>query len=183
MDGLKPILVAKYSELYQLCARNGIGIQFTSGYRSSAEQDALYAKGRTLPGEIVTNAKGGQSLHNFGVAFDIVLLTGGQPDWSLPAGAWNRVGDLGATIGLEHGDRGYVDLPHFQMMMGYSLQDFQNGTVDWTKWEIHAPAAQPDTAADPSPVKDIQPSIAEANPGSAWQRAFAYFLALFTKTK
>jgi len=35
-----------------------------SGYRSNAEQDALYAKGRTAPGKVVTWARGGQSRHN-----------------------------------------------------------------------------------------------------------------------
>nr|WP_295770097.1 M15 family metallopeptidase [Rhodoferax sp.] len=44
--------------------------------RSCAEQDALYAQGRTAPGNKVTNAKSGDSNHNFGIAFDIgVRLT------------------------------------------------------------------------------------------------------------
>jgi len=47
-----------------------------SGTRTYAEQDALYAKGRTKPGPIVTNARGGQSNHNFGIAWDIGLFEG-----------------------------------------------------------------------------------------------------------
>lgn len=43
----------------------------TEGYRSGARQDQLYAQGRTRPGEIVTNAKAGQSAHNYGLAVDI----------------------------------------------------------------------------------------------------------------
>src|SRR5690606_7828810 len=46
----------------------GIQLRITQGYRSIAEQDALYAQGRTAPGEIVTNARGGQSNHNYGLA-------------------------------------------------------------------------------------------------------------------
>ena len=46
----------------------GIQLRITQGYRSIAEQDALYAQGRTAPGEIVTNARGGQSYHNYGLA-------------------------------------------------------------------------------------------------------------------
>lgn len=41
------------------------------GYRSIEEQNALYAQGRTAPGKRVTNAKGGQSAHNFGMAIDV----------------------------------------------------------------------------------------------------------------
>jgi hypothetical protein len=46
--------------------------------RSFAEQDALYAQGRTKPGKIVTKARGGFSNHNFGVAFDIGVFKGGS---------------------------------------------------------------------------------------------------------
>ncbi len=48
-----------------------------SGTRTYAEQDALYAKGRTVPGPVVTNAKGGHSNHNFGVAGDFGVFHGG----------------------------------------------------------------------------------------------------------
>ena len=34
------------------------------GHRSDVIQDALYAQGRTTPGDIVTNAKAGESKHN-----------------------------------------------------------------------------------------------------------------------
>lgn len=47
-----------------------------SGTRTYAEQNLLYAQGRTLPGKIVTNARGGQSNHNFGIAWDIGLFEG-----------------------------------------------------------------------------------------------------------
>jgi len=49
-----------------------------SGTRTYQEQDVIYAQGRTTPGNIVTNAKGGQSNHNFGIAWDIGLFNGGQ---------------------------------------------------------------------------------------------------------
>jgi peptidoglycan L-alanyl-D-glutamate endopeptidase CwlK len=41
------------------------------GYRSVEEQDWLYAQGRTRPGNKVTNARGGSSAHNFGLAVDL----------------------------------------------------------------------------------------------------------------
>ncbi|WP_442780551.1 M15 family metallopeptidase [Bacillus sp. Au-Bac7] len=51
----------------------GIYVLITDGYLSYAEQDALYAQGRTKPGEIFTNANGGQSKHNFGIVVDYCL--------------------------------------------------------------------------------------------------------------
>ena len=43
-------------------------VRIAQGLRTFAEQDALYAQGRTKPGKKVTNAKGGQSVHNYGFA-------------------------------------------------------------------------------------------------------------------
>lgn len=52
-----------------------------SSRRTFAAQDALYAQGRTKPGKIVTNAKGGQSAHNYGMATDWCLWEKGEPHW------------------------------------------------------------------------------------------------------
>ncbi len=49
-------------------------IRIVQGLRTIAEQDALYAQGRTKPGKIVTNARGGSSYHNYGVAIDFAIL-------------------------------------------------------------------------------------------------------------
>ncbi|SDY30099.1 M15 family metallopeptidase [Hymenobacter psychrophilus] len=57
----------------------------TQGYRSAAEQDALYAQGRTRPGLIVTYKRGGESKHNTqpARALDVaLLLANGQVSWS-----------------------------------------------------------------------------------------------------
>jgi len=50
-------------------------LRFTHTLRTHAEQDKLYAQGRTVKGSIVTNARGGQSYHNYGLAIDICLLS------------------------------------------------------------------------------------------------------------
>ncbi len=52
----------------------GYALKVICGTRSYAEQNALYAQGRSKPGARVTNARGGYSNHNFGVAFDIGLF-------------------------------------------------------------------------------------------------------------
>src|SRR5262245_52615762 len=62
--------------LIERAARQGIIIKVTGGTRSFAEQDELFAQGRTKPGKIVTKARGGFSNHNFGIAFDVTIFKG-----------------------------------------------------------------------------------------------------------
>jgi len=101
----------------------GITIRVTSSYRTFAEQDALYAQGRTKPGNIVTNAKGGQSLHNYGLAVDVVPIVNGQPKWDVPESTWQKIGAAGKKQGLEWGGdwTSFKDRPHFQMTGGKSV--------------------------------------------------------------
>jgi peptidoglycan L-alanyl-D-glutamate endopeptidase CwlK len=56
----------------------GTYILVVSGLRTAEEQEALYAQGRTKPGHIVTNAKAGHSMHNYGLAVDVVPYLSGQ---------------------------------------------------------------------------------------------------------
>jgi peptidoglycan L-alanyl-D-glutamate endopeptidase CwlK len=126
-EDLLPAVKRKRDALVTLCASHGVPIRVTSGFRSFAEQDALYAQGRTKPGQIVTKAQGGQSLHNYGVAFDV---------WPTGVQDWDTIGKCGESLGLEWGGRwtSFVDKPHFQLMFGYTLQDFQNKKVDISKY-------------------------------------------------
>jgi peptidoglycan L-alanyl-D-glutamate endopeptidase CwlK len=104
----------------------------TSTYRSTAEQNALYAQGRTKPGKKVTNAKGGQSFHNHRLAYDVVPLRNGKPVWGTTGEdgkLWQRVGELGEAAGLEWAGRWtkFREFPHFQYTGGKPLSYFQNG--------------------------------------------------------
>jgi peptidoglycan L-alanyl-D-glutamate endopeptidase CwlK len=101
--------------LVQRAARADIDIKIISGLRTYAEQDALFAKGRTAPGPKVTNAKGGESNHNFGIAFDVGVFDGKNYLPSSPA--YDVVGAIGVEIGLEWGGHwtSLVDKPHFQL--------------------------------------------------------------------
>ncbi|WP_422631181.1 M15 family metallopeptidase [Pseudomonas silesiensis] len=80
---------------------NGITIKIISGLRTYEEQDALYARGRPDNGPTVTNAKGGQSNHNFGIAFDIGIFEGGKYLGNSPK--YKAVGVLAMDLGLEWG--------------------------------------------------------------------------------
>jgi peptidoglycan L-alanyl-D-glutamate endopeptidase CwlK len=69
---LHPILQEKIISVIDSAAHNGWKYYITSGVRTIAEQDAIYQIGRSKPGKLVTNARGGQSYHNFGCAVDVV---------------------------------------------------------------------------------------------------------------
>jgi peptidoglycan L-alanyl-D-glutamate endopeptidase CwlK len=111
LDDVHPLARA----LVQKAADNGIKIKVLSGLRSYAEQDALYAKGRTAPGPVVTKVKGGYSNHNFGIAFDVGVFEGAKYLGSSPK--YKAVGALGMELGLEWGGnwKTFVDEPHFQL--------------------------------------------------------------------
>lgn len=66
---------------YENCLQEGLDILIYCGYRSSDEQNTLYRQGRETSGKIVTNARGGQSFHNYGRAIDFVPLKNGKANW------------------------------------------------------------------------------------------------------
>ena len=120
MSGLDPQFEAKLEHFEAHLASKGIIVKRTCGYRSYKEQDALYAKGRTAPGAIVTNAKGGYSWHNFGLAADYAFVVNGKVTWD---GPWDRFGRIARLEGLEWGGdwKRFKDRPHVQWRRGKSL--------------------------------------------------------------
>lgn len=103
---------------------NGQGIKYRaySGTRTFEEQAALYAKGRTEPGKIVTNAKPGSSYHNYGLATDGVQIKDGKAAWFLTkkgqplTGDEKKIVDTAAKYGLYWGGNisTIYDTPHFE---------------------------------------------------------------------
>ncbi len=99
-------------------------IRITQGLRTFKEQDGLYAIGRTLPGKKVTNAKAGQSIHNYGLAVDICLMIDGKiaswdtvKDWDNDKVAdWYECVKIFAKYGWDWGGnwKTFKDLPHFE---------------------------------------------------------------------
>jgi peptidoglycan L-alanyl-D-glutamate endopeptidase CwlK len=111
-----------------------------SGTRTYAEQDELFAQGRTKPGHRVTNAKGGESNHNFGIAWDIGIFDGGKYLTGATDEEEQAYIDLGKHIlanvaGLEWGGNwhSFVDKPHYQLMTAQNVasirQLFESGTA------------------------------------------------------
>lgn len=100
-----------------------------SGNRTWAEQDALYAQGRTKPGAIVTNAKGGYSNHNFGIALDFGVFRGGRYLDETDPEAADRVHSAASGYAAPRivwgGDwaGGLKDFPHYEVFTGLSMTE------------------------------------------------------------
>lgn len=108
--------------LIQAAAAIGIAIKVISGTRTYDEQKALYEQGRSKAGRIVTNARGGYSNHNFGIAFDIGVFEGTRYIEESPA--YKAVGALGVQLGLEWGGnwKSIQDEPHFQLRPAWARE-------------------------------------------------------------
>jgi peptidoglycan L-alanyl-D-glutamate endopeptidase CwlK len=101
----------------------GYPMTITDAVRTTAEQVALYAQGRTTPGLIVTNCDGIHTLSNhqpkadgLGRAIDCAFLDERlQPNWSA-AYPWAAYGACGRALGLVWGGAftSPVDRPHLE---------------------------------------------------------------------
>ena len=106
----------------------GLTVKLLSGTRTYAEQNALYAQGRTSKGNRVTNARGGSSNHNFGIAWDVGIFQGGLYYTGRNAREEKAYADLSkavkaANLGLEWGGdwKTIVDMPHYQLPTGKTV--------------------------------------------------------------
>lgn len=117
LTDLRPEMIPLATKFLNDCASAGLSVLVTCTLRSMAEQTALYAQGRTKPGEVVTKAQAGQSAHNYGFALDVVPVVNGKLIWSTKDPVWQKVGDLGVKAGLQwYGTPGeeFVEFAHFQ---------------------------------------------------------------------
>jgi len=129
LDDLLPPVKERVEKFLNAAKAAGIDLLVTSTYRDNASQDALYAQGRTTPGKKVTNAKAGQSWHNYKCAVDVVPIVAGKPRWDVKDEVWQQVGALGKAAGLEWaGDwKKFKEYPHFQYTGGLTLAQLQSG--------------------------------------------------------
>lgn len=129
IEDLLPPVRERVERFIAACKAEGIDILITSTYRDNESQDALYAQGRTKPGVKVTNARAGQSFHNYRCAVDVVPMKNGKPIWNAKDPVWKDIGRLGKAAGLEWaGDWvRFKEFPHFQYTGGVSLAQLQKG--------------------------------------------------------
>jgi peptidoglycan L-alanyl-D-glutamate endopeptidase CwlK len=114
-----------------ICERHGITIEVISGLRSWEQQSALYAQGRTKPGQIVTKARAGSSWHNYGLAIDLGLFAGGiyldSADPKRAERIYRELGALAASMGIEWAGtwKSFTESPHFQNRFGMTLAELR----------------------------------------------------------
>lgn len=134
---LHPEVERNKNLLIEKAADIGIEVVITDGLRTFDDQETLFAMGRSVEGNKVTNARGGESYHNYGLAIDYALRNSngeiiwdtaydgngnGEPDWT-------EVADIGKELGFDWGGdwKHFRDYPHLQMTFGLSINDLQNG--------------------------------------------------------
>lgn len=138
LGNLHPVLLAGATELIRRSYARGIPILITQGMRTIAEQNALYAQGRTKKGAIVTNAKGGNSYHNYGLAIDFALLLpdGKSVSWDMKRDGdgdkvadWQEVAQEAKKLGFEWGGdwSSFKDYSHLQMTFGLTTAELRAG--------------------------------------------------------
>ena len=104
-----------------LAAQRGLDVKCICGLRTWAEQAALYAKGRTTSGPIVTKAQPGASMHNYGVALDLAVFSKDGKTYHGDHALYRELGPLGESLGFEWGGRWkFVDEPHYQFRPSWS---------------------------------------------------------------
>jgi len=128
LETLEPAFGTKIGELIPLvnAATNRTWV-IVQGRRTISQQNALYAQGRTAAGKIVTNAPGGSSAHNFGLAADIapMKMDGSDVDWSAPDSLFKQMADIAVSQGLVSGyyfhsihDADHVEDPDWKVQQG-----------------------------------------------------------------
>lgn len=132
---IHPDLRTELGGIYKDILERGVSIRFAQVYRTFEQQEALYAKGRTAPGNKVTNARGGQSYHNYGLAVDIVLLLPGRKvswDRTLDLDGdgmsdWSEVVHVFKSYGWSWGGdwRSFKDYPHFEKSFGLKVHELK----------------------------------------------------------
>jgi len=130
IDSLHPLIREEVRRLVnyvnEKVLTGNVKMLVSQGLRTFEEQDTLYAKKPK-----VTNAKGGQSIHNYGLAFDFCLVNGKIAIWDVAKdfdndkiADWKEVVDVFKSAGYTWGGdfRSFKDAPHFEKTFGYTWQ-------------------------------------------------------------
>lgn len=128
LDDLLPSVKVKAEAFIAACKAHGIDLIITSTYRDFASQTALYNQGRTTPGNKVTNARAGESFHNYRCALDFAPAVHGKIDWNDTA-AFTKCGEIAESVGLTWAGRWttFKELAHVQYTGGLTLADLKAG--------------------------------------------------------
>lgn len=111
LAGLHPTFADHVRRAISIANGKGLDVFIAQGMRTHAEQNSLYAQGRTKPGQVVTWVRGGSSYHNYGLAVDLAF-NGGKPyaeshNWKALVAS---VHEAGLISGASYGDRPHANL-------------------------------------------------------------------------
>ncbi|WP_325034719.1 M15 family metallopeptidase [Lentibacillus sp. Marseille-P4043] len=134
---LHPTVKKKKNTLVKKAKDIGIQVVITEEVRSIKRQNELYAQGRSKRGNIVTYSKGGESYHNYGLAFDYALRAPeGNVIWDIQYDGnnngqsdWFEVAEIAKRLGFTWGGdwKHFKDYPHLQMDFGLTINQLQKG--------------------------------------------------------
>lgn len=141
---LRDELLEQYAYANEKLLPKGVRLRFAYTLRTNSEQDALYAIGRTKQGRIITNAKGGQSMHNYGLAFDVVILLDKDNNGTFETASydidkyWMEVTNYFKSKGWEWGGdwKSFKDAPHFQKAFGLTTKQLSLKQKDKSGYRI-----------------------------------------------
>ena len=119
IEALHPLVKERCKNLIAKMAQFGKPVRLVEGLRTAKKQDELFNK---VPK--VTNAKGLQSYHQYGLAFDLVFRSSG---YNAPQADWELLGREGKKLGLEWGGSwvGFKDQPHFEYHPNFTWKELE----------------------------------------------------------
>ena len=165
IEKLIPEAQKAVTQFKDVCLANGLNVLITDTLRTQAEQDALYAQGRTTSGSIVTNCKYPRSLHNWGVAWDFCRNEKGR-EYDDSDLFFEKVGAIAESLGLVWGGHfKNIDRPHIQLAQyapdktaAYLISNY--GTPELFMEEKRAEAEHKDKIDTQALLNTITPEIA-----------------------
>ncbi|MGW8428836.1 peptidoglycan-binding protein [Peribacillus simplex] len=170
-SGINSIVKASALEMMKRAYKEGIYVQISAGYRSMEEQAALYGQSRlysyngknysNLAKPKVTQAKPGQSIHNYGYAIDYFLVSddGKTALWTVNT-KWKRVAAIGKELGFKWGGdwSGFKDYPHLEMTGGLSYSQLHAGKKPTLSLKFKPDS---DAVVTEPPKKEVAPNISK----------------------
>ena len=175
---LHPDLRVRVERVLSRLTAGGMPFRLFEGFRTPQRQHYLWEQGRVRPGAKVTNARPWESLHQYGLAVDLVLFENGKWSWDNKgpkARWWARLQEIGTEQGLEPIS---WEAPHLQLA-GIKLSVLRSGhypsegDASWADNFAQAVYAWSGTPAAPPLPEQVQerPPLAAAGRAVAEIRA------------
>jgi peptidoglycan L-alanyl-D-glutamate endopeptidase CwlK len=123
---------------HEAAINQGIPIRIFETYRSRKRQNDLFAQGRTAQGRIITNANAGDSMHQYGLAADLVMWIDGKWNWSATE-HYKKLVLIMESVGLRGGYK-WGDYPHWELSDAPSIAElkklYNNGGMENVWFEL-----------------------------------------------